>query len=196
MLKEIGKSTVLLASFTLICGLAYPTLITLTADVAFKSQADGSLVYNGQKPIASTLIAQNFSKAEYFHPRPSAAGDKGYDGVSSGGTNFGYTSQKLYDSVKEKAAKYREENGLDAKEKVPMDAVTSSASGLDPHISVENAKIQAERVAKARSLTSVQVDKVLKDSIEGRIFGFLGEEKVNVVKLNISLDRDFGTAKI
>jgi K+-transporting ATPase ATPase C chain len=196
MLREIKKSAIVLGVATLLCGVLYPSLITLAANTAFKSASEGSLVYSGATPIASTLIGQNFSKSGYFHSRPSAAGDKGYDGTSSGGSNFGYTSQKLYDSVKERAAKYREENKLEADEKVPMDAVTASASGLDPHISVLNAKMQTKRVAKARGIAESEIQKFIKESIEGRIFGIIGEEKVNVVKLNLRLDKEFGKAKI
>jgi len=196
MLKEIKKSAIILGATTLLCGAAYPLLITLAANTAFGSAAEGSLVYNGATPIASTLIGQNFSKAEYFHPRPSAAGEKGYDGTASGGSNLGYTSQKLYDSVKEKTAKYRETNALEADEKVPMDAVTASASGLDPHISPQNALLQTKRVAKARGIAESQIQKLIKESTEGMIFGIIGEEKVNVVKLNLRLDKEFGRAKI
>ena len=198
MLKEIVKSIFLLLMFTAICTLAYPAVVTLAASAMFKNEAAGSLVYdevNKSAPIASTLIGQNFSKKGYFHPRPSAAGDKGYDPLSSGGSNYGYTSQKLYDSVKDRVKKYRDENDLDAKEKVPMDAVTASASGLDPHISIENAKLQVARVAKDRNITELTVDKLVENSTEHRFFGFLGVEKINVVKLNLSLDRDFGKAK-
>jgi K+-transporting ATPase ATPase C chain len=195
MLKEIKKSVIILGATTLLCGVAYPSLITLAANTAFGYAAEGSIVYNGATPIASTLIGQNFSKAEYFHPRPSAAGEKGYDGTASGGSNLGYTSQKLYDSVKERAAKYREANALEADEKVPMDAVTASASGLDPHISPQNAILQAKRVAKARGVEPSAVQKIIKESAESRVFGIIGEEKVNVVKLNLRLDKELGRNK-
>jgi len=161
MLREIKKSLILLGATTILCGILYPSLITLAANTAFKSAADGSIVYNGATPTASTLIGQNFSKSGYFHSRP-----------------------------------YREENKLEADEKVPMDAVTASASGLDPHITPLNAKMQTKRVAKARGIAESEIQKFIKESTEGRIFGIIGEEKVNVVKLNLRLDKEFGKAKI
>ncbi len=196
MLKEIKKSVIILGVMTAVCGAAYPALVTLAANTAFKSASEGSIVYDGITPSASLLIGQNFSKSGYFHSRPSAAGEKGYDGTASGGSNLGYTSQKLYDSVKERVTKYKEENTLEADEKVPMDAVTASASGLDPHITPQNAKLQTKRVAKARGISESEIQKLIKESTEGRIFGIIGEEKVNVVKLNLRLDKELGRAKI
>lgn len=196
MLKEIKKSAIILGVMTAVCGAAYPAVVTLCANVAFNDKAEGSLIREDKTPVASSLIGQNFSKNGYFHPRPSAAGEKGYDGVSSGGSNLGYTSQKLYDSVKERALKYRELNALEANEKVPMDAVTASASGLDPHISPKNAFLQIQRVAKSRGVDKSEIERVVKTTIEGRVFGIMGEEKVNVVKLNLRLDKEFGKAKI
>lgn len=196
MLKEIKKSIIILGVATVVCGLAYPAFITAAADAAFKEKAEGSLAREGNATIGSSLIGQNFSKSEYFHPRPSAAGEKGYDGTASGGSNLGYTSQKLYDSVKERIGKYREENALGADEKVPMDAVTASASGLDPHITPQNALLQTKRVAKARGVEPSAVQKIIKESTESKVFGIIGEEKINVVKLNLRLDKEFGRAKI
>lgn len=196
MLKEIKKSIIILGVTTVVCGLAYPAFVTAAADAAFKEKAEGSLIRDGNATIGSSLIGQNFSKSGYFHPRPSAAGEKGYDGTASGGSNLGYTSQKLYDSVKERVGKYREENALEADEKVPMDAVTASASGLDPHITPQNALLQTKRVAKARGVEPSVVQKIIKESMEDRIFGIIGEEKINVVKLNLRLDKEFGRAKI
>lgn len=196
MLREIKKSIIILGAATLVCGVLYPMVITAAADTIFKSEADGSLLYEGKTPVGSSLIGQNFSKSGYFHSRPSVAGENGYDATSSGGSNLAYTSQKLYDSVKERVRKYREENALAADEKVPMDAVTASASGLDPHISLQNAKLQTKRVAKARGVSESEIQKLIKESTDGRILGIIGEEKVNVVKLNLRLDKEFGKAKI
>ncbi len=196
MLKEIKKSAIILGVMTAVCGAAYPAVVTLFANVAFGGKAEGSLIHEGKTLVASSLIGQNFSKNGYFHPRPSAAGEKGYDGASSGGSNLGYTSQKLYDSVKERVAKYRELNALEADEKVPMDAVTASASGLDPHISPKNALLQIKRVAKSRGVDKSEIERIVRTTIEGKVFGIIGEEKVNVVKLNLRLDKEFGKAKI
>ena len=195
MLKNIKTSIIALGFFTVVCGILYPLAITGVGAV-FDFEAQGSLVKDGSKPVASLLIGQNFTNNGYFHSRPSAAGADGYDGVSSGGSNLGYTSQKLYEGVKDRAAKYRETNGLDVNDTVPMDAVTASASGLDPHITIQNALLQSKRVAKARSVEPSEIQKIIKDSSERKFLGIIGEEKVNVVKLNLRLDREFGKAKI
>ena len=146
--------------------------------------------------VGSTLIAQNFTKAYYFHSRPSAAGTNGYDGTSSGGSNYGYTSQKLHDAVKARVEAYRSENNLSSSQKVPMDAVTTSGSGLDPHISVVNAMIQAKRIAASRGIEETQVMKVLRENIQKPYWGIIGEKKVNVFNLNLILDREFGKVKV
>lgn len=196
MFKEIKKSLILFGAITLLCGVGYPLLMNTIGQSAFASEAKGSLVYEGATPIASTLIGQNFSKAYYFHPRPSAAGTHGYDGTSSGGSNFGYTSQKLHDAVKNRVAIYREENTLETSQKVPMDAVTTSASGLDPHITPKNAMLQAKRVAEARGIETSKVLEAIQENTKGKFWGIIGEEKVNVVTLNLTLDRKFGKVKI
>jgi potassium-transporting ATPase KdpC subunit len=157
--------------------------------VLFASQANGSLVRDSSGTVVgSTLLAQGFSRPEYFHPRPSAAGSDGYDATSSGGSNFGPTNQKLIDSVKDRAVAYREENGLANDAPVPVDAVTQSASGLDPDISPANALIQAGRVAKARNLPEDQVRALVNQNTEGRTLFILGEPRVNVLRLNLALD--------
>ncbi|MDD5158555.1 MAG: potassium-transporting ATPase subunit KdpC [Sulfuricurvum sp.] len=196
MFKEIEKSVLLFSGLTLICALAYPFAINAIGAGAFADKADGSLVYKGKTPIASTLIAQNFTQPYYFHPRPSAAGADGYDGTSSSGSNLGYTSQKLHDAIKGRVETYRTENNLSATQKVPMDAVTTSASGLDPHITVANALIQAKRVAIARGIDETQVINILHKNIQQPYWGIIGKEKVNVLNLNLILDRKFGKVKI
>lgn len=196
MLKEIKKSVIVFGTLTLICGLAYPLLINTIGESVFASEANGSLVYEGKTPIASTLIAQNFTQQYYFHPRPSAAGTDGYDATSSSGSNFGYTSQKLHDAVKERVNAYRMENGLNATQKVPMDAVTTSGSGLDPHITVANAIIQAKRVALSRGIEESKVIDVIHKNTQKVYWSIIGEEKINVVTLNLTLDREFGKVKI
>jgi K+-transporting ATPase ATPase C chain len=137
--------------------------------------------------VGSSLLAQGFTAPKYFHPRPSAAG-QGYDAVNSGGTNLGPTSKKLIEDVKQRVADYRTENGLAPNARVPADAVTSSASGLDPHISVRNALLQAARVAKARGIGEKDVLAKVGAHTEGRTLGLLGEPRVNVLTLNLSLD--------
>lgn len=196
MFKELEKSVLLFSGLTLICALAYPLAIKVIAEAAFADQAKGSLVYEGKTVIASTLIAQNFTKPFYFHPRPSAAGADGYDGISSSGSNLGYTSQKLHDAVQGRVEAYRAENNLSISQKVPMDAVTTSGSGLDPHITVANATIQSKRVADARGIKESQVMDAVYKNTQKAYWGIIGEEKVNVLNLNLTLDREFGKVKI
>ena len=196
MIKEIKKSVILFGGITLLCGVGYPLLMNMIGQSVFTSEAKGSLVYEGTTPIASTLIGQNFSKPYYFHSRPSMAGTNGYDGTSSGGSNFGYTSQKLHDAVKDRITLYRKENTLDAAQKVPMDAVTASASGLDPHITLKNAMLQTKRVAKERGLDRSKILEAIQENTKEKYWGIIGEEKVNIITLNLTLDRKFGKVKI
>jgi K+-transporting ATPase ATPase C chain len=183
-LRASIAATLLLA--VLCCGI-YPVAVWAVGQGLFSDKANGSLVrYNG-KVVGSALIAQGFTGPAYFHPRPSAAG-QGYDAVHSGGTNLGPTSKKLIEDVKQRVADYRAENGLSSDTPVPADAVTSSASGLDPHISVRNALLQAARVAKARGIGEKDVLAKVEAHTEGRTLGFLGESRVNVLMLNLSLD--------
>ena len=171
-----------------LCG-AYPLAVWAGAQAFFADRANGSLLVDKDGTVrGSTLLAQNFSSDKYFHPRPSAAGS-GYDATSSSGTNLGPTSQKLSDAVKAAVADYRAANGLAASTAVPADAVTSSASGLDPHISEANAQFQAARVAKARGLTADQMATLLAGHTEGRDWGIFGEPRVNVLQLNVALDQ-------
>jgi potassium-transporting ATPase KdpC subunit len=186
--KEILTSILATLVFAVIlCGI-YPVVIWGTAQLLFSHQANGSLVEsNDLRMIGSELLGQNFTAAKYFHPRPSAAG-QGYDAASSGGSNLGPTSQKLVDAVKQRVADYRAENALPEDALVPADAVTASGSGLDPHISVKNAELQAPRVAKERSLNLDAVKAEIAKATDGRSLGILGEPGVNVLKLNIALD--------
>lgn len=171
----------------LVCGI-YPVVVWGLSQILFPDTANGSLIKLDGEIVGSRLLAQNFSGAQYFHPRPSSAGDAGYDAASSGGSNLGPTSKKLIDSVKGRVSAYREENSLPADAPVPADAVTASASGLDPHISVKNAFLQAARVAKARGMSQNAVNEKIKVNTEGRDLGLLGEPRVNVLKLNLALD--------
>jgi len=175
--------------FTVLTGLIYPAIVTGAAAVLFPVQAHGSLEMVDGRVVGSTLIGQNFSKPEYFHPRPSAAGANGYDAAASSGSNLGATSQKLIDRVKAAVAQYRQENPTHTGP-IPADAVTASGSGLDPHISPANADIQAVRVAAARGADVARVRSIVAESTEGAWLGFVGEPRVNVLRLNLALDRD------
>jgi len=170
----------------LCCGI-YPVAVWGIAQVAFPAKANGSLVDIGGKVVGSSLIGQGFSGPAYFHPRPSAAG-KGYDASNSGGTNLGPISKRLIEDVRDRIATYREENGLPSDTKVPADAVTSSASGLDPHIGLRNAELQAGRVAAVRGMAKDEVLKKVRAHTEGRVLGILGDPGVNVLMLNLDLD--------
>jgi K+-transporting ATPase ATPase C chain len=174
---------------TILTGLIYPALVTGVAQVLFPSQANGSLVTVDGKVVGSTLIGQNFAKPEYFHPRPSHAG-VGYDASLSSGSNFGPTNQKLFDRVKASVEQYRKENP-DHAGPIPADAVTASASGLDPHISPANADIQAARVARARAADAAAVRQLVAELTEQPWLGFIGEPRVNVLQLNLALDQRF-----
>jgi K+-transporting ATPase ATPase C chain len=175
---------------TILTGLVYPGVVTGLCQVLFRDQANGSLISQNGQVVGSALLGQNFSKPEYFHPRPSAAGNDGYDPTASSGSNLGPTSQKLADRMKLSAAQFRKENP-DYSGAIPADALTASGSGLDPHISVANANIQAARVAKARGASAAAVEALIASTTENRDLGFLGEPRVNVLKLNLELDQRF-----
>lgn len=183
-LRASIAATLLLA--VLCCGI-YPAIVWAVGQGLFSHKANGSLVRVDGKVAGSSLLVQGFTAPKYFHPRPSAAG-QGYDAANSSGTNLGPTSKKLIEDVKQRVAGYRTENGLPPDAMVPADAVTSSASGLDPHISVRNAVLQAARVAKARGIGEQDVLAKVGAHTEGRTLGFLGEPRVNVLTLNLSLD--------
>ena len=169
------------------CGL-YPLVVFGIGQLAFRSQANGSLIVDQHGVVrGSQLLGQAFGGENYFHPRPSAAGN-GYDAASSGGSNLGPTSQKLRDAIKDRVEGYRKENGLSDTDPVPADAVTASGSGLDPHISPDSARAQSARVAAARGLAPATVAALVDRAIESPQFGFLGEARVNVLRLNTALD--------
>ena len=183
---------------TILCGLAFPLFVTLVAQVAFDDKADGSLVRRNGVVVGSSLIGQTFTQPGYFQGRPSAAGAAaaGAEGsdphdltsVASGASNFGPTNPEFLATVDERVQAYREENGLDAATPVPVDAVTASGSGLDPQISVANARLQAARVAEARGLSVEDVRALIERHTDPRSLGFLGEKGVNVLELNLALD--------
>ena len=187
LVAELRASIAATLLLAVLCGGIYPAAVWAIGQGFFPDKANGSLVRSNGKVVGSALIAQGFSGPAYFHPRPSAAGE-GYDAANSGGTNLGPTSKKLIGDVKLRIAAYRAENGLPSDTAVPADAVTSSASGLDPHISVRNALLQAARVAKARGIGEKDVLAKVGAHTEGRTFGFLGEPRVNVLTLNLALD--------
>lgn len=188
LFHEIKTSVLLtLILALLLCG-AYPVAVWAGAQVMFPDKANGSLLVDRDGTVrGSALLAQNFTAEKYFHPRPSAAGS-GYDAASSSGTNLGPTGEKLADAVQAAVAAYRAENRLAADASVPADAVTSSGSGLDPHISVANAQIQAGRVARARNLSVEQVRTLIARHAEDRDLRIFGEPRVNVLLINRALD--------
>jgi K+-transporting ATPase ATPase C chain len=204
-IAHIRISLIATMIFVVVLCAAYPLLVWGAAQVIFPDKANGSLITRNGTVVGSALIGQPFSDPKYFHPRPSAAGN-GYDPTASGGTNLGPTSDKLIngqhkktddgkddptnlDGVKDLVPAYRQENGLDERTKIPVDAVTRSASGLDPDISLENAKLQAPRVAKARNLSEQDVLAAVRSCTEGPTLGLLGEPRVNVLRLNLALDQ-------
>jgi K+-transporting ATPase ATPase C chain len=184
ILKQIYPAFAITVVLTVLLGVIYPLVVTRLALVMFPAKAGGSLIEKDGKVIGSTLIGQPFSGPSYFHSRPSAAGS-GYDGTASGGTNFGPTSQKLMDNVKAAAESLREENPGSP---VPIDMVTASASGLDPHITPAAAEFQVPRIARERRLSEDEVRRIVREHAEGRQFGILGEPRVNVLELNLALD--------
>jgi len=174
----------------ILCGV-YPLTVWVLAQALFPDKANGSLVIGNGKILGSSLIAQGFTSPRYVHPRPSAAG-QGYDASRSGGSNLGPLSRTLVETVRQRVEEYRSENNLPLDAPVPADAVTASASGLDPHISLKNALIQARRVARARGLSEALVLRQIQGHTEGRDLGMLGEPRVNVLMLNLALDRTLG----
>jgi K+-transporting ATPase ATPase C chain len=173
---------------TLLTGCVFPLGLFAVGRILFRDAADGSLLTRDGIVIGSRLIGQDFSRPEYFHARPSAAGT-GYDGASSSGTNFGPSNPKLIEDIRRLAEEYRRNNGLPPDATVPIDAVTRSGSGLDPHISPANAALQVSRVAHARALSEEVVRRLLRGHTQGRQLGFLGNPRVSVLDLNLALDQ-------
>jgi K+-transporting ATPase ATPase C chain len=188
MRRQLLPAVRVLLVLTLLTGLVYPLAVTGVAQLAFPWRADGSRILVDGRMVGSVLQGQPLRGAAYFHPRPSAAGD-GYDGAATSGSNSGPTDEAFLTQVAGRADAYRRENRLPEDARVPVDAVTASGSGLDPHISVANARLQAPRVATARSLTVDEVLNLVDEHTTPRTFTFLGEPTVNVLVLNIALDR-------
>ena len=186
-IRELRTSILAAVVLCVVVSGFYPILVWGLVQLLFPRQANGSLININGQLVGSALLAQSFSGAKYFHPRPSAAGT-GYDPLNSGGSNLGPISQKLIGRIKANIAQYRQENGLDADALVPADAVTASASGLDPHIGLRNAELQIPRVAKERSLPEDVVRAAVANATDKPFLGLGGEPGVNVLKLNIALD--------
>ena len=189
MISELRVAVLFTLSLAVVlCGV-YPLVVWVISQGLFPNEADGSLIHRGGTIVGSELIAQSFTSPGYFHPRPSAAGEAGYDAGNSSGSNLGPLSKKLADAVKKRVEAYRAENGLAPDARVPADAVTASGSGLDPHIGLKNAFLQAPRVAQARRIGREAMEKIIKANTEGRELGIFGEPRVNVLKLNLALDK-------
>jgi K+-transporting ATPase ATPase C chain len=188
MWKQLVPAFRITLLLTVVTGLLYPGLVTGLCQILFHSQANGSMVIENGRVAGSSLIGQNFSKPEYFHPRPSAAGPDGYDATASGGSNYGPTNQKLIDRVRADIEKFRRENP-DYTGPIPSDLMTASASGLDPDISPASAEAQAPRVAKARGMDPAELQNLVNAHIQPRPLGFMGDPHVNVLLLNLDLDR-------
>ena len=187
MKKNIITAVLMTIVTTILLGVGYPLLVTALARL-WPDKADGQLISRNGTIVGSRIIAQPFTGEAYFHPRPSAAGNNGYDPTNSGGSNFGPTNQKLIDRVKSQVATLEAEN---PGKPVPVDLVTTSGSGLDPHITPAGADFQVPRVAKARGIPEADLRKLVQDHIEGRQLGFLGEPRVNVLELNLAVDEKY-----
>ena len=188
LLPELRRAALVTLSLAVVCCGLYPLIVYGLGQALFHDKANGSLILDASGTVrGSRLLGQQFSADKYFHARPSAAGN-GYDATSSSGSNLGPTSQKLRDSIAQNVADYRSQNGLATNAPVPADAVTASASGLDPHISLENAQLQAARVAKARGISPDTVRALITQYTDPASWGFLGDPGVNVLELNLALD--------
>jgi K+-transporting ATPase ATPase C chain len=192
--EQLRPAILSVLALTLLTGVAFPLLLFAVAWPIFPRQARGSLIRRSGIVIGSELIGQEFTRPEYFQSRPSAAGN-GYDGTASGGTNLGPNNPKLvsgsaeFPGIRQLVEEYRQRNSLASKVAIPIDAVTRSGSGLDPHISLANALLQVPRVARARGLSEGAVHRLVTDHLEGRQFGFLGSPRVRVLELNLALDK-------
>ena len=188
MKEHVAPSLRLFLALTVLLGLGYPAVVWGVGQLAFRNAANGSLLRKGKTTVGSSLIGQTFSLPGHFHGRPSGAGEHGYDATASGGTNLGPTSKKLADAVRDAVALAREENPA-ASGPVPADAVTSSGSGLDPHVSPEYARWQVPRVAAATGIRTADLEQMIASKTEGRFLGLFGEPRVNVLLLNLDLTR-------
>ncbi len=188
-MRTLISAIAMVVALTVVTGIIYPVVVYVIAQTAFPWQANGSLIVRNGQVVGSSLIGQNFTQARYFHPRPSAAGDKGYDASNSGGSNLGPTNRKLADGVRDALHKVLEENPGTTPHQVPIGMVTASGSGLDPEISPADAQLQVARVAKARGLSPDVVEGLVREHTRPRLAGVFGEPGVNVLELNLALDR-------
>jgi K+-transporting ATPase ATPase C chain len=190
MLSQLWPALRINIFLMIVCGIVYPLAITGISQIVFPHQANGSLITRNGQVIGSELIGQNFTRPEYFQPRPSAAGNDGYDATASGGSNYGPTNQKLIDRMKASVEKFHKDNpGYHGP--IPSDLLTTSASGLDPDISPASAQAEVPRVAKARGISVDQLNQLVAQYTKAPDFGLLGEPRVNVLRLNLALDQDF-----
>lgn len=193
LLAQARAAIVSTLFFTLLLGVVYPLLITAIGQLAFPARAGGSLIRDAQgQVVGSALLAQSFTRPEYLHPRPSAAGAEGYDAAGSSGANLGPLNPKLIETVSGRAAELKAQAGGAP---IPADAVTASASGLDPHVSPANARMQAARIAQARGVALAEVRRIIEAHVEGPTLGVLGQPRVNVLEVNLALDKAFGSAE-
>ena len=184
MIKQLVPALRMMIVLTVMTGFIYPAIVTGLCQTLFRPRADGSLIVKNGQVVGSELLAQSFTRPEYFHPRPSAAN---YDATASTGSNLGPTSQKLIDRIRTDEAQFRKDNPSYTGP-IPADAITASGSGLDPDISPANAAAQVPRVAAARHMSQQAVQKLVAENTQGRSWGFLGEPRVNVLKLNVALE--------
>jgi K+-transporting ATPase ATPase C chain len=190
MLSQLWPALRINIFLTILLGVGYPLAVTGISQLVFPHQANGSLIVKNGQVIGSELIGQNFTKPEYFQPRPSAAGNDGYDATASGGSNYGPTNQKLIDRMKASVDKFHKDNP-DYHGPIPSDLLTTSASGLDPDISPASAQVQIARVAKARAIAADQLTRLVAQYTKSPDLGLLGEPRVNVLKLNLALDQQY-----
>jgi potassium-transporting ATPase KdpC subunit len=190
MLSQLWPALRINVFLMILLGVGYPLAVTGISQLIFPHQANGSLITKGNQVIGSELIGQNFTKPEYFQPRPSAAGSDGYDPTASGGYNYGPTNQKLVDRVKASVAKFHKDNP-DYQGPIPADLLTGSGSGLDPDISPASAQVQEARVAKARGISQEQLNQLVAQYTKSPDLGLLGEPRVNVLQLNLALDQQY-----
>ncbi len=189
LIKRLFSSFLSLLFLTLILGFFYPMLVFFCGKLFFSQKANGSLVYQEGTLVGSALIGQNFSEDRYFHPRPSYAGDKGYDAIDSSASCLAVTSSKLEKQISQNALNYRKINGLSPEAPLPVDAITASASGLDPHISPENAHLQIPRIARTRHLSEKEVQELVEKHLDKPLFFIFGQKRINVLMINQALDQ-------
>lgn len=187
-MRPLKQAMMIFAIFSVLCGLVYPLSMTVVSQFLFPWRSNGSIMTSGNQPLGSELIGQNFDSPKYFHGRPSAT-DPAYNASGSAGSNFGPSNARFLEKVLERIKQVRKENGLPSDTRIPADLVLASASGLDPHISVESAMLQVKRVAKEGNLSETKVEEIARQHIEHAFLGIWGQPRVNVLKLNLAMDK-------